>query len=165
MAKEARAERMPSLQLNTSYDFGLNQNAKGNALRYRNYGPYAGLNLQIPIFNGGTYRIRQKTAQLNTSNARLEKENLFNELTSSVRKTHQTYKNALTQIDIQQASFQLSEKLVALVLQKFQLNQSTILDLKAAQQSYENSAYLLVNLQYQAKVAEIELKRLSCLLK
>ncbi|HQI70090.1 MAG TPA: TolC family protein, partial [Bacteroidales bacterium] len=124
-----------------------------------------GLNLQIPIFNGGTYRIRQKTAQLNTNNARLQKENLFNELTSSARKTHQAYKNALTQIDIQQTSSQLSEKLVALVLQKFQLNQSTILDLKAAQQSYENSAYLLVNLQYQAKVAEIELKRLSCLLK
>ncbi|HOV11883.1 MAG TPA: TolC family protein, partial [Bacteroidales bacterium] len=165
LAKEARAERMPSLRLNTAYDLGFTQNTKGNTLTNLNYGPYAGLNLQIPIFNGGTYRIRQKTAQLNTNNARLQKENLFNELTSSARKTHQAYKNALTQIDIQQTSSQLSEKLVALVLQKFQLNQSTILDLKAAQQSYENSAYLLVNLQYQAKVAEIELKRLSCLLK
>lgn len=165
LAKEARAERMPSLRLNTAYEVGFAKNTKGNTLTSLNYGPYAGLNLQIPIFNGGTYRVRQKTAMLNTSTARLEKENLFNELTSSARKTHQAYKNALDQLYIQQASFQLSEKLVALVLQKFQLNQATILDLKSAQQSYENSAYLLVNMQYQAKVAEIELKRLSCLLK
>ncbi|HNX05997.1 MAG TPA: TolC family protein [Bacteroidales bacterium] len=165
LAKEARAERMPSLRLNTAYDVGLTNNPKGNTLTNLNYGPYAGLNLQIPLFNGGTSRIRQKTALLNTSNARLEKENLFNELTALARKTHQTYKNAYGQLEIQQASVRLSEKLVALVLQKFQLNQATILDLKSAQQSYENSAYLLVNLQYQAKVAEIELKRLSCLLK
>jgi len=165
VAKEVRALRYPSLQLNTSYDFNYNQNNKAYASLYRSYGPYAGLNLKIPIFNGGTYRIKQKEALLNISNARLQKENLMNDLTSSALKTYQTYQNALTQLESQQASFELSEKLMDLVLQKFQLNQSTILDLKAAQQSYENSAYLLVNLQYQAKVAEIELKRLTSNLK
>ncbi|HNW88626.1 MAG TPA: TolC family protein [Bacteroidales bacterium] len=165
VAKEVRALRYPSLQLNTSYDFNYNQNNKAYASLYRSYGPYAGLNLKIPIFNGGTYRIKQKEALLNISNARLQKENLMNDLTSSALKTYQTYQNALTQLESQQASFELSEKLMDLVLQKFQLNQSTILDLKAAQQSYENSAYLLVNLQYQAKVAEIELERLTSNLK
>lgn len=165
LAKEVRAQRYPSLQLNTSYDFNYNQNNKAYASLYRNYGPYAGLNLKIPIFNGGTYRIKQKEALLNISNARLQKENLMNDLTSSALKTYQTYKNTLTQLASQQSSYELSEKLMDLVLQKFQLNQSTILDLKAAQQSYENSAYLLVNLQYQAKIAEIELKRLTSNLK
>jgi outer membrane protein TolC len=46
-------------------------------------------------------------------------------------------------------------------MQKFNLGQATILDVKAAQTSYENAAYLLVNLLYSAKVAEIELKQLT----
>jgi len=36
-----------------------------------------------------------------------------------------------------------------------------VLDLKAAQESYERSGYLLVNLQFAAKVSEIELKLLT----
>ncbi|HOY31968.1 MAG TPA: TolC family protein [Bacteroidales bacterium] len=165
LAKEERAARFPSLRLNTSYDFSYNQHNSGNMLLNQNFGPYAGLALQIPIFNGGIYRIRQKTAQLTVSNARLQKESLLNDLSSAAIKTFQTYENAVKQAISQQASFTLSEKLVDLVLQKFQLNHSTILDLKAAQQSFENSAYLLVNLQYQAKIAEIELKRLTCSLR
>jgi outer membrane protein TolC len=54
----------------------------------------------------------------------------------------------------------MSKKLVDVVMKNFQLNQSTILDVKAAQTSFEEAAYLLVNLQYAAKTAEIELKQL-----
>jgi outer membrane protein TolC len=55
----------------------------------------------------------------------------------------------------------MSSQLVDVVLQQFNLGQATILDVKAAQNSFETSAYLLVNLIYSAKVAEIELKRLT----
>ena len=50
-------------------------------------------------------------------------------------------------------------------MQRFKSNLATILDVKAAQLSYENAGYLLVNLQYAAKSAEIELKRLIYRLK
>ena len=46
-------------------------------------------------------------------------------------------------------------------MQNFQVNQATILDVKAAQTSFEEAAYLLVNLKYAAKTAEIELKQLT----
>ncbi len=161
LLKEARAQRYPSLRLNAAYDFTYTQNTKGYTLRNQNLGPYAGLNLQIPIFNGNTARIQQKTAALNLNNARLEKESLLNNITSSAFTTYESYRSAVSSLKSQQNNFDLSAKLVDLVMQKFQLNQSTILDLKAAQQSYENAAYLLVNLQYQAKIAETELKRLS----
>ena len=47
-----------------------------------------------------------------------------------------------------------------MVMQRFKVNQATILDVKAAQASYETTGYQLVNLAYSAKIAEIELKRL-----
>lgn len=49
-------------------------------------------------------------------------------------------------------------------MQKFELGQATIVDVKIAQQSFENESYRMVNLSYSAKMAEIELKRLANLL-
>ncbi|MBC7408335.1 MAG: TolC family protein, partial [Arcicella sp.] len=48
--------------------------------------------------------------------------------------------------------------------QKFQFGQATIVDIRVAQQSFENSGYRLNNLNYTAKVAEITLKQLGNLL-
>jgi outer membrane protein len=76
------------------------------------------------------------------------------------RVLHSGKQDTLQQLNSQQTNYELSQKLVNIILQKFQLNQSTILDIKAAQSSFENAGYLLVNLQYAAKIAEIELKRL-----
>ncbi len=45
--------------------------------------------------------------------------------------------------------------------QRFQLGQATIIDVKQAQQSFENSGYRLNNLSYTAKIAEITLKQIA----
>jgi outer membrane protein TolC len=46
-------------------------------------------------------------------------------------------------------------------LQRFQLGQATIIDVKQAQQSFENESYRLVNLSYAAKAAEISLQQIA----
>jgi outer membrane protein TolC len=55
----------------------------------------------------------------------------------------------------------MTKQLVDIVMQQFHVNQATILEVKTAQTSFENAAYLLVNLQFSAKVAEIGLKQLT----
>jgi outer membrane protein len=51
--------------------------------------------------------------------------------------------------------------LLDVVLQRFQLGQATIIDVKQAQQSFENEGYRLVNLSYAAKAAEISLQQIA----
>ncbi len=51
--------------------------------------------------------------------------------------------------------------LLDLVLLKFQLRVATIVDVKNAQESFANAGYLLVNMSFAAKAAEIERKRLT----
>jgi hypothetical protein len=46
-------------------------------------------------------------------------------------------------------------------LKKFEFRNATIVDVRNAQETFENAGYLLINLSYAAKAAEIELKRLS----
>ena len=94
-----------------------------------------------------------------------EKESLLAALTSNANKTYDSYFTIMQQIASQKKNFELTKKLVDVVMKNFQLNQATILDVKAAQTSFESAAYLLVNLQYAAKIAEIELNQLVYKLK
>jgi outer membrane protein TolC len=160
IVKELKAQRYPSVRVNTGYNFIYNSSTAGFNLFTQNYGPVLGASLQIPIYNGKIYSSQQHVASYNVKNSALQQESLFTSLKADALKTYQSYESTLQQLEAQQTNYQNAEKLVNLVLQRFQLNQATILDVKAARASYEGAGYMLVNLQYAAKIAEIELKRL-----
>ena len=132
----------------------------GNVLLNQNYGPYIGLSLSIPIYNGSIYKRQQRVAEINTKNAELQQSILIRDNTSNAVKNYEAYQNSLQQLQTQRENYALAKQLLDLVLLKFQLRVATIVDLKNAQQSFENAGYL-VNLSYAAKAAEIEMKRLS----
>ena len=160
IVREVRSLRYPSIKFNTGYNLTYNSSSAGFNLFTQNFGPSIGATMQIPIFNGNIYRTQQEVAQVNVNTARLQKESLLTSLKAEAIKTYQSYESTLEQLDSQQKSYQDAERLVNIVLQRFRLRQATILDVKAAQESFENAGYLFVNLQYAAKTAEIELKRL-----
>ncbi|HBS85191.1 MAG: hypothetical protein A2W91_01765 [Bacteroidetes bacterium GWF2_38_335] len=160
IVKEMRAQRYPSIKVNTGYNFSHSSNSAGFNLYNQNYGPYVGATLAIPIFNGNIYKKQQENAMLSVENALLEKESLLMSLKATVENTFDTYQTTLQQLESQKVNYQNAGKLLDLIMEKFKVNEATILEVKAAQQSYENAGYLLLNLQYAAKAAEIELKRL-----
>lgn len=89
------------------------------------------------------------------------KEGLLQTLEAGAVRTYQAYKNALQQLETEVENYKLSMQLVDLVLKRFELNQATIIDVRQAQQSFEATSFRMVNLNYTAKLAEIELKRLA----
>jgi outer membrane protein len=160
IVKEQRAQRYPSVRVSAGYNLNYSSSSAGFNLFTQNYGPTVGATIQIPIFNGNIYKIQQEVALYNVKNATLQKESLLIALKADAIKTYQSYESTLQQLDSQQENYQDAGKLVNIVIQRFRLNQATILDVKAAQDSFESAGYMFVNLQYAAKVAEIELKRL-----
>ncbi|MBI4947464.1 MAG: TolC family protein [Bacteroidetes bacterium] len=161
IVKEVSAQRYPSVKINAGYNFNLAQSDAGQLLYNQNYGPSVGITLNIPIFNGTIYKTQRDAAVFNVNNSKLQKESLLNSLTAGTVKTYQSYSNTLQQIVSQQTSNEMAGQLVNLVIKKFQMNQATLLDVKTAQASFEDTGYQLVNLQYAAKIAEIELKRMT----
>jgi outer membrane protein TolC len=159
--KEVSAQRYPSVKLNAGYDFYQANLNKGTTTMNQNYGPTAGINMSIPIFNGYVYKTQKDVAKINITNSELEKESLLYSLTTQATKTYRTYSTTLEQIESQQKNFEMTKQLVDVVMQQFHVSQATILDVRAAQTSFENAAYLLANLLYSAKTAEIELKQLT----
>lgn len=159
IARETGALRYPSLLLGAGYNYNRTQNSQGFSLLNLNYGPYGGVTLNVPIFNGNIYRKQQQIAAVNVRNTQLQKDTLLLGYTASAVKSWQAYTNNLKQLEMAGVNYDLSRKLLDLVMQRFQLKQATIVDVRNAQQSFENAGYLLINVSFAAKSAEIQLKR------
>ncbi|MEI7588783.1 MAG: TolC family protein [Chitinophagia bacterium] len=159
--KETRALTYPTLRANTGYNFTSSQSAAGFSLLNENYGPFVGINLSVPLYAGGASKKSIKNAQINTSRAKIQYQSAEQDMSTALYKTFQTYQNNLQQTPIEIANYSMSQSLLQLVLQKYQLGQATMVDVKQAQQSFETAGFRLISLRYTAKIAEIELKRLS----
>ncbi len=161
LVRETAAQRYPSVRFNMAYNYSRNQSTAGFTLLNRTVGPNANITLSIPIYNGTVYRRQQEVAELNTQNARIQKDIILRDNSSSAVSIYQTYMSSLEQIEIQKKNHELSKALLQLTLERFALIQATIIDVREAQKSFEDSGYKLINLNFAAKAAEIELNRLT----
>ncbi len=159
--KETRAIMYPTLRANTGYNYNSNQSAAGFILLNESYGTFIGVNLALPIYNGGANKRAYNNAKIATKSAKLQLENTTLDLNTELFKTYKNYLNSVQQTPIEQENFKMSQELLGLVMQKYQLGQATMVDVKQAQQSFETAGFRLTSLQFTAKIAEIELKRLS----
>ena len=159
--KETAALRMPSLRATTGFNLNSNKSAAGFILLNQSYGPFFGVNLSVPLYNGSVFKRQGQVAAINTRSAKLQQENLALTLETNAVKTFNAYTNALAQLQTETDNYALSGQLLDLVMQRFELAEATIIDVRQAQQSFENAGYRLVNLQYTAKIADIELNRLE----
>ena len=161
LEKETKSLTYPTLRASTGFNYNSNKSAAGFILLNESYGPFLGVNLSIPIYSGGANKRAIKNAAINTKTAKIQLQNTEQDLSTELFKTYQSYKNSLKQTPIEIQNFEMSQSLLDLVMQKYQLGQATMVDVKQAQQSFETAGFRLVSLRFNAKIAEIELKRLS----
>lgn len=159
--RETAALRVPTLRATTGFNLTNTKSAAGFILENRTYGPFLGVNLAIPIYNGLINKKQLQVAEINTRNAKVQRDQFLLNIETGAVRTYQAYTNTLAQLQTAKENQLLSKQLLDLVMQRFQLGQATIVDVKLAQQSFENESYRLVNLSFTAKVAEVELKRLA----
>jgi len=159
--KETAAQRYPTVKANTGFNFSNNKTAGGFTLLNQSYGPFIGLSVAIPIYNGSIFKRQQKIANINAKSAETQRDMLLRDFETNTLRSFQSYTNTLQQLKTESDNYQLSLKLLDVVLQRFQLGQATIIDVKQAQQSFENEGYRLVNLSYAAKAAEISLQQIA----
>lgn len=160
IVREVAAQRYPTLRANAGYNFTRNQTAAGNVLLNQSRGPVAGLSIAIPIYNGSVFKRQQRVAEIQVRNAELQRDILSRDYTANAVRTYQAYGTSMQQVDSQQQNVVLARKLLDLALLRFQHRQATILEVREAQESFENASYTLTNLSFVSKSSEIELKRL-----
>ncbi|TKK67265.1 TolC family protein [Ilyomonas limi] len=164
LTKETAAQRYPSVTASGGYTYGRTQNAAGFTLLNQSYGPYLSLGVSIPIYNGSVYRRQQRVAEINTQSADIQRRALERDYKASIIKNFQAYITSLQQLEAERRIFDTAQQLLNIVIQRFQLRVNTIVEVREAEQSFQNEAFRLVNLSFAAKAAEIEMKRLANIL-
>ena len=164
LVRVARANRYPALGLNAGSNFARNQNAVGTTLFNQSYGPYAGFGLTLPIYSGGVNKRLVDVARVNTKTAELQRLALQQDYQLNARKAWEAYQQQLASVAIAEQSYSTARQLLNLVQLRLDAGLTTLVDVKLAQQSFEDAGYRLTNYRYAAKSAEITLRQLAALL-
>lgn len=159
--KETMSYRLPSVNLVGGYDYFITRSDAGFFLINENFGPYIGVTLSVPVYNAGVYKSQYEIAQIQSDNLRLQQQDLLSELDASLYKAWIAYETNLKQLELEKENLSLAQKNAELELERYELNQSTIIEFREAQQVYEDVSYRYYSLLYKLKSAEIEMLALT----
>ena len=159
--KEINSQRLPSINFNTGYLFTQNNSKAGLQLFNRSYGPTVGLNATIPIFNGGMVKKELESSAVNIAIQQIQLDQIKNELDSKILTAYKNFDYATKMLKLNEENVKVAQENVQITLERYRLNQSNSIEIKQAQGSYEDALYNVILARYNAKTAEIELKKLS----
>ncbi|NNC96275.1 MAG: TolC family protein [Chitinophagales bacterium] len=159
--KIAKSTYYPTIKLSSSYSYNKSE-TEGSFLRLneRN-GLGVNLSLSVPIYNGGSRIAAVKNARLQFENSSLQEEHTELLIESELLKTLNDY-NVTRQIIAKEKSNSLvAEENFNYSEEKFKLGQISNTELREAQVNLLLSKNNLNNQQYNLRLIELELLRLS----
>ena len=163
--KEQKAERYPQINFNSTYNFTkLDNKAVVNPFQplfSRNKGFNYGLTATIPLANNLTQRKNIAQANLDFKRQQLVYESQRNQLNIALVQAYNQYQSAKQALQLEEENIQLARENVAIVLDVYRLNSTTLIQLKEAQKSLQDAYTRLIRARYQTKIAETELLRLK----
>lgn len=159
--KEIKAKRMPQINFNTSYNFMQNNSKAGLQLFNRSYGPQLGVQASIPIFNGGMVKKELQVSAVNIAMKQIQVDQIKNSLDAQLQSAYNDFDYATKVLDLNEDNVKTAAENVQVTMERFRLSQSTSLEIKQAQSSYEDALYNVVLARYNAKIAEIALQKLN----
>ena len=162
--REIHAQRTPALTLNGGTNFSRNQSTAGFTLLNQTYGPFVGLGLNVPIYNGGTSRRLERVAKLGTQTAALQRQAIGRDNDLTAWTAWLAYEQNLQQVDSAEASFRTARQLLQINQLRLEAGLATLVDVRIAQQTFEAAGYALATYRYAAKAAEISLRQVAALL-
>jgi outer membrane protein TolC len=130
-------------------------------LSNRSYGPTVGINAVIPIFNGGMVKKQLESSAVNIATQQVQLDQIKNDLDAGILTAYQNFDYADKILKLNEDNVKVAQENVQVTLERYRLNQSTSVEIKQAQSSYEDALYNVILARYNAKIAEIELKKLS----
>ncbi|TKB99626.1 TolC family protein [Pedobacter cryotolerans] len=159
--KVVKGNRYPLVMVNSGYDFNRNANPTGFSIRSRSNGFTYGLTASIPIFNGFLQRQNERNAKIAVNSSELTIERTRQEIIAQLTTAYQTYSTFLGLVKLEKGNVDIADENLDITLEKYRLGSIAPLELREAQRNALNAQSRYLEIQYQAKLAEISLKELS----
>jgi len=157
---EIKAERLPTLQFKTGYNFNKQSSEAGFLQSSQTNGFHYGAAINFNLFNGFNTDRRITNAMLNLKSTDITLKDSLQKLDLAVQQTFNNYSLALQLLAIEIENIDLAKNSFELVNEQYKVGVITAIELRDVQQKLLLSETQLSALQLEAKIAEIELQRL-----
>ena len=165
VSQQIEAQKKPTISFNPGVFLGRNDNNAGLTLVNQNLTLSANINLTMPLYDGKNIQRQINNSKIDLESYKLRKDQLEYNLIETVNLQYQYFNNAQAIIKSEEENLKVARQSIEIAMERFRLSRSTILELNTFQQVFENGISRLVAAKYDAKIAEIELLRLSGALK
>lgn len=161
---ELEREQWPSLDFNLGYSYSnLNAEAgflvsnQANGLNY-------GLSARMTLFDGLNQKRSIQNARIQAESSQLMFEQAKSQLITSVRSAYLTLTNAVELASLEFENLEVARENEQIAFERYRIGKSNPLELREAQNNRLNAEIRYLESRNAAKIAEIELRRLSGML-
>lgn len=159
--KELQAQRLPALNLNSSFNNSVFNSDAGFLIQNERQGLNYGGSITFNLFSGLTLNRRIQSAKVNQRIQDYSLEQYEIQLKSDLQRAYNTYDNNLGLLSIEQKNYQVAKENSEIALERFRLGIASYLEFRDAQVNLLSAENRLITSVYQIKEQEIELLRLS----
>lgn len=159
--KEIRAERFPEINLNTGYRYNDSESQVSFASYNIYSGYYYGISASIPILNGMNITRRIQNAKIQQESSKIVYDQTKTDLTASLNSYYLSYQNALELLKLETENLEIAKESEDIAYDRYTLGNANFLELREAQRNAVEAESRLIDASYKAKIAEIELLRIS----
>jgi outer membrane protein len=161
--REASSVYFPTLGVTANYTFANTPRDDVNPILLSNQsnGWNIGAALQWTLFNGFNNDRSVQNARLDLANAETLTKSLAMRLEGDLARAYRTYQNSIELVKLEDASNAVAQETERLGLERFKLGALTALELRDVQVNALRAETRMVQAQFETKVAEIDLMRLT----
>ncbi|MBX7052050.1 MAG: TolC family protein [Flavobacteriales bacterium] len=159
--KEMSALRYPKITLTAAYGYLLSQSQAGFSLYNQSYGASGSIGINIPLFSGHVFKNNYENAILTRKNVELTAEQTKNDVLQRYFLAWNLYESALEQKAVLQKGLSTAMAYLDLMTLRFNEGQSTVLELREAERSFEEANLMKINNDITLKLAETDILRIS----
>ena len=161
--KSIRSTYLPTIGLIGSYDW--NESINDNPYAFFNKNIYdgisGGVNLRWDVFNSGKRVTANKNAKVMLENSKIEKEKAYLMFQKELNNSHDTYKNNLFILEVQEQSLNTSNNNFLRNLEKYEIGLVSSIEFRNAQLNLLNAKLSRNKARYDAKLSELYFLKVS----
>lgn len=159
--KEVQAERMPSIQLKSGYNFSRSQSEAGFLQSSQSLGFHYGAGLSINLFNGYDVNRRLMNNKLAYRSSEWMYKDSLSKVQSSILQTWNNYQASLQLLSFEKQNIQVAEENYAIAEEQYRVGVITSIELRNAQINLINTKTRSITIQYETKLIETDILRIS----
>jgi outer membrane protein TolC len=159
--EELEATMRPVVGLSGSVGYSYSNTNAGFLLSNQNIAAVVGLSARWNLYDGNNRKNQLSISRLNSEIVETQKANLEMQIINDLVFVFNDYTANKDLLDFEQANQELAEENLNISIEKFRLGGSSILELNEAQRAYDIALNAVVEAEYDLRVSELELLRLS----